>query len=594
MKALKRLTIPCLILIFSLSAFGLRRIDQSAGPSGVPAVAVNQDGVVLIVWCENAYGDGNAGTLYYVVNKDGEWSPPRDIGITKIIAWTPQLDIDSEGNFHLAYCDGASRLNREIYYAKYDPDSGWSNAEMIYNSPENSAWQKISVDNETVHIAWFHEHVDPYLGSDIVTIAKNIDATFWPSLYERLSYTAHELTIHPAFKVRDGKIFVCYMEGTGLKLPWKIYYKEAMSGSNWQNIQPVRLTDLGYYPEMAVDDKENVHVVWSAKNGNFNYRSRINGTWRAQEVISNKFSPLQFGDIQHRNNILVATWVQQDSLGISTYYAKKTTTGQWEKPIQIAQGSDCYAARVWLDNQGYGHFVWEDAKRIFYEKIQMPFPDPYLQLSHSSFSFTIEGQNPDPVTISVKNIGEKALNYKVQVDKPWLTVTPTSGKLSKDEEDELLCTIDAGDLEEGSYTGTIEITSAQAINSPQTVTVKLEVLAPPIYPPLDFSGEVLQNKALFYIEYIHKLTWNPEPKNKNITNYRIYEVDGVNHIFLEELPASTLEYTRRYINKNKSYNYELWAVDDKGRTGDEPAKLIIGAAVVSKETVKSGRVSIKK
>jgi len=187
----------------------------------------------------------------------------------------------------------------------------------------------------------------------------------------------------------------------------------------------------------------------------------------------------------------------------------------------------------------------------------------------------------------VKNIGEKSLNYTLNVDQDWLTATPTNGNLVQDEEQETQVTVDAYNLDEGTYTGTIEVSSKQAINSPQTVTVHLEVLAPPIYPPLNFSGQVLENKALFYREYIHKLTWESNPLNRNIESYRVYELDGVNNIFLEELPATTFEYTRRHTLKGKSYNYELWAVDDKGRTGKDPAKITIGGSSTNNKKEKS-------
>jgi hypothetical protein len=104
----------------------------------------------------------------------------------------------------------------------------------------------------------------------------------------------------------------------------------------------------------------------------------------------------------------------------------------------------------------------------------------------------------------------------------------------------------------------------------------LEVLAPPIYPPANFAGQLQENKALFYREYIHKLTWEANSLNRDIEKYRLYEIDGVNTIFLVEFPATTFEYTRRHTLKGKTYTYELWAVDDKGRTGNDPARVTMG------------------
>jgi len=166
--------------------------------------------------------------------------------------------------------------------------------------------------------------------------------------------------------------------------------------------------------------------------------------------------------------------------------------------------------------------------------------------------------------------------------------------LSQDEEQEIQVTVDAFDLDEGIYTGTIEVSSKEALNSPQTLTVNLDVLAPPIYPPMNFTGEVLENKALFYREYMHSFTWEKNPQNRKIEKYILYEIEGVNTILLEEFSSSTFEYTRRHIQKNKTYTYELWAVDDKGRTGNEPAKLTIGGTSPNLEKEKSDKsTSIK-
>jgi hypothetical protein len=125
------------------------------------------------------------------------------------------------------------------------------------------------------------------------------------------------------------------------------------------------------------------------------------------------------------------------------------------------------------------------------------------------------------------------------------------------------------------------------------VSVTLDVLAPPIYPPSNFVGEVLENKALFYREQIHKLTWEANPLNRDIEKYRLYENDGVNNIFLEEFPAGTFEYTRRHTVKGKTYTYELWAVDTKGRAGKDPATVTVGGASSNNRQKTQKSVDIK-
>ena len=579
----KLLIIGCLlVLLIPFHVFGqLRNISNTGAESGYPAIAVNEEGVILVCWPE---GGHEAGTLFYSFFKDGVWSNPKNTKLTRYQIWFPQLAVDAAGKFHLGYSDGKSRLNREIYHSVFDPDTeSWSSATMIYKSEENSAWSRISIDKERIYILWHHENAGKYEGHDIVFQSKMNNVDFWPSTYERLTWTADDNSTHPDFEVSNDRVYAVFMEGIGDSGPWRIFYKEAARGAAWQNVHVEELSGSGYRPGLTIDNDNNVYVVWATKSGTFMAKEKINGIWRGTQAISSGFAPQQFGDIHHRNGVIVATWAQSDALGRSGYYAKKNSGGAWEKPVQIAQGADGLYPRVWIDGNGYAHFVWQDRGDVFYDKYAVPPPDPFLQVDPQSLGFTIEGQNPDPATLIVRNIGEKVLNYTVAVDSEWMTILPTSGNLQKDEEEELQLTIDARSVDEGVHTGTIEFTSPQAINSPLKVSVTLDVLAPPIYAPTNFVGEVLENKALFYREYMHKLTWEANSLNRDIEKYRIYEKDGVNNYFLAELPAGTFEYSRRHTLKGKSYTYELWAVDNKGRTGNEPATVTIGGTTQNLE-----------
>lgn len=581
------------MILISPAGFSQTNISRTGGDSHFGTIAVNQQGAVMVVWLEGAVGN-ESGILYYNLYQNGQWQGTRNTKLTWADAWSPQLDIDDDGNFHLAWADGVSRFGREIFYSMFNVSTGkWSSREMIWDSPENSAWERISVDGNKVYISWFHENVDPYQGSDIVMIYKTIGGT-WPGAYERITWTANNESTHPGLKVKDGRAYHSYMEGSPLGIPWTLGVKEAPVGSNWNNVSRVVLDKNGYYSEIDVDDNDDAHVIFSNRTGNFFYRGQKDGSWMGTQVLSNGYSPLQFGDIDYNNNIIIAVWVQEQEIGRSVFYSKQSPGRNWGEVVKLFQGSEAFAPKVWIDNVGYAHFCWHDRGDIWYERVTAPPSDPFLQLSPQSFSFVIEGANPDPVILTVKNIGQSSLSYTVDVDQDWISVLPTSGNLKKDEEDEIQLTIDARNLEEGTHTGIIEFISPEAINSPQQVTVTLEVLAPPIYPPLNFSGQVLENKALFYRETMHKLTWKSNPLNRDIETYRIYEVNGVNYILLAELSCTTFEYTRRNIVKGKNYTYELWAVDDKGRTGNDPATLTLGTNVTPERNIEDSRIRIIK
>ena len=95
----------------------------------------------------------------------------------------------------------------------------------------------------------------------------------------------------------------------------------------------------------------------------------------------------------------------------------------------------------------------------------------------------------------------------------------------------------------------------------------------PIYVPLNFSGKKIENRSLMLIEYINVLTWQPNPENKNIVKYRIYQMEEESLSLLEEQDAQTFdktyEYWHRRVDKDKAYSYVLVAVDVDGREGDQ-------------------------
>ncbi|MBI2440839.1 MAG: right-handed parallel beta-helix repeat-containing protein [Lentisphaerae bacterium] len=84
------------------------------------------------------------------------------------------------------------------------------------------------------------------------------------------------------------------------------------------------------------------------------------------------------------------------------------------------------------------------------------------------------GSNATGQTIQVWNPGAGAMAYALSSDVDWLSLSPANG-MSTGEADLVSITYASAGLAPGTYTGIVTITSAEAINSPQVVTVKLLV-----------------------------------------------------------------------------------------------------------------------
>lgn len=194
--------------------------------------------------------------------------------------------------------------------------------------------------------------------------------------------------------------------------------------------------------------------------------------------------------------------------------------------------------------------------------IQLTILSPIIELDKTSFSFKgiIGESNPPPQVFKTRNSGDKTLNYRISADQEWIRVSPSSGD-SKGEWDEIQVSVDISNLSSGNYQGKLTITSEDASNSPQELTINLTIQFPPLFAPLNFHGEKIQNRSLSQLEYINVLTWEANHQNKFIETYKIYLVEGENKTVLKEMDAQTFEYWHRKVKKDKIYKYGLTAGD---------------------------------
>lgn len=473
----KKILFLC-VLLLCVGPFFLQgnqiNLSNTPNQSVWSAIAINAAGEIMVVWSEWS-GDG----VWYRIQKGGEWSEKRKTGIVHQQSWSNQLAVDSYGTFHLSYADGYGSLGRDIYYS-YFTGSRWSTAERVYASPHNSAWNRIDVDtNDDIYVQWYHKYYNPEDVSDIASISKPRMGR-WPSSYENVSRSLGEESIHPAFRVRNGNVYSCYMDEQN---PRRIFFAERIDG-HWNS--PVHVSP-GYYPALEIDSSGNIHIVWTQWDGNFYYKSRENGQWGATEVISNGEAPLYFGDLKCKSNVLVANWVQWDGdNNWGVYASAKVPGGQWITPVKIGDTlplgeEDERLVQVAIDNRGCAHFVWHGIgvggqTDIFYEKYCISGEDvDFIEVDKLAFNFTAEKPvQPNPQTFQVRNSGEGNLSYTISSDKNWLIVNPVSGS-SSGEWDTIKVSVDITSLKAGVHTGTISVSSPEAYNSPVRMSVSLTV-----------------------------------------------------------------------------------------------------------------------
>ena len=111
-----------------------------------------------------------------------------------------------------------------------------------------------------------------------------------------------------------------------------------------------------------------------------------------------------------------------------------------------------------------------------YEYGTVETPLIYAKPDHSEFVYRMDGPNPDPQILYVRNIGTDTLNWQITEDCSWLQTEPTSGS-SVGEVNEVNLIVDAAGLPAGRHVCELTISDQAAGNSPVTVSAATVVYA---------------------------------------------------------------------------------------------------------------------
>lgn len=125
---------------------------------------------------------------------------------------------------------------------------------------------------------------------------------------------------------------------------------------------------------------------------------------------------------------------------------------------------------------GVDRSIDSDAKAGFESMYGSAPAGPSIELDKTSLGFLGSGTD----SFNVRNSGVGVLNYQVSSNRSWMNVSPGNGS-SSGEWDEFQVTTDTTGLGVGDYSGTIAITSGDASNSPQSLSVSLTI--PDDLPP---------------------------------------------------------------------------------------------------------------
>lgn len=435
-------------------------LSQTSDMSELPFIIIRPNGEVMVAWTEGHFN--LCGVIWYRIytEKDG-WSAPKIAAQKLYSAAFPQLAIDNNGDIHMAYMDGNSSGNREIYYKKY-LNGQWSEKERVGYSPGyNSSWPRIDVEGNKIYIVWCHNHTPPgaIQGYLDVVIMEKVDGGSWPYQYQNISNHQKSVSIHPFFKVKDGNVYAVWMDDNHKTANWNIYYNERINGS-WKS--PVHLAPgiNQYMPALDVDDNVDVHIIYSNKTNPVWYMKKTYSGWTSPLVISTTSTSITTAVfMKYHQGILHAVWRQREGEGNYIFYSRGTINGQWETPIKVSHGGQSECPGLDIDSMGRVHVVYSDIgvggeRDIFYVRVDQITSYPVASFTASptqgdpplQVSFDASGSyDPDGNISSYKwDFGDNSTGSGIKVSHTYqekgvysatLTVTDNedqSSSLSKD------------------------------------------------------------------------------------------------------------------------------------------------------------------
>ena len=309
------------------------------GSSLSPSIAVDNSGIIHVVWYDTTEGIGDNPFDYEIMytsyTESTGWlnatviSDDENHWNNEISAY-PDIAIDLTGNIHVIWQDltaGHWGTDFEIMYTSYSESTGWSNATVIsddlndWNNDE-SREPSIAVDNNgKVHVVWIDETDGTWGIDDEIMYTSYSVSTGWLNatvISDDYTNWNNEASWRSDIAVdADGIVHVVWEDGT--RGPWQdsssgseIFYKTYTEGSGWSNITVISddktKWNIGFnsYPSIAVDKNKIVHVAWIGQsNGEWvnnvddreiMYVSKYSSGWSNVTVISDGYNSYYWND----------------------------------------------------------------------------------------------------------------------------------------------------------------------------------------------------------------------------------------------------------------------------------------------------------
>jgi hypothetical protein len=289
----------------------------------------------------------------------------------------PALASDSSGNLHLVWNDGwpsEPGITPNVYYRKKTVD-GWQPPELVASY---AAYPSLAIDSQdNVHVVYGAYVYEPgYWGGGNGIRWRLRTAEGWQA--EESISAEKQWARYPSVAIdSNDNVHVVWNHAPRYRF-YDVHYRKK-TASRWETeVEISRDSDsTAPYPVIAIDNQDCVHIVWhqqegasynTAQDGYWSIRHRVyTDSWQPVEILAGPTKFLQVCPtmaIDDRNQIHVV-WAGRTESSPSIYqlqYKKFEATG-WHPTRQLTSS---------LNNQEWPNLVWAFYPLLNGDKINQP------------------------------------------------------------------------------------------------------------------------------------------------------------------------------------------------------------------------------
>jgi len=459
------------------TAWDIETVDSDGSVGMYTSIALDASDYPHICYCDGLPNEDLkyarwTGTAWDIETVDSDGS----------VGMYTSIDLDSSNRPHISYYD---KTNEDLKYA-HRPEAVW-NIQTVHSDGSVGWYSSIALDSSDYpHISYHDDFPNEYLRYAYWT------GTSWD--LQTVDSTGNVGEYSSIAMDNKNRPHISYYDNTGQDLKYALW-----TGSTWNIQRPYTVTGedprVGRYSSIALDRYGFPHI------SSFNYAE---GDLKYTTLIDLAVTSPNGGESWAAGSLRYITWASSGLVGevrieysidngVNWTQIESSTVNDgnhsWTVPNTLS--TNC---KVKISKAASGDWIPSDLSDSTFSIISANPPSISLSRDQLNYGAEIGESTTSSQSFMVSNSGGGTLSWSVSENSEWMDCTPSKGTGAG----EVTVSVNASQLSEGTYTGVVSVSDPNAINSPQTLAVSLQVkhsysCAPPFGSydtPIDGTVEI--------------------------------------------------------------------------------------------------------